>query len=268
MAAESGVPKNDAKALQWWQKSADGGNGKAQNNLGVMYDRGLAVQRDYKKALDWYLLALSRGVPQAKGNLEDFFEEGRGVPTAPSSAAAWYRTGAEAGIASAQYKLGTFRAKGYGVVRDDLEAAKWLSAALDQGYAKAATELADVFFVLAQRYEKGEGVPQNQQAALQFYSQSAMLGNKRAVEHLVALNEKAGDRDGAAEVREFFARPPEIRAAPQFPVGFNLDPGKDEQREMQIRVAGTAQAASAAMAADSFEVIFWIPPQPSRGSQP
>ena len=263
-----GVPTNEAKALQWWQKSADGGNGKAQNNLGVMYDRGLAVQRDYKKALDWYLLALSRGVPQAKGNLEDFFEGGRGAPTAPSSAAAWYRTGAEAGIASAQYKLGTFHAKGHGVARDDLEAAKWLSAALDQGYAKAATELADVFFVLAQRNEKGEGVPQNQQAALQFYSQAAMLGNKRAVEHLVALNEKAGDRDTASKVREFFARPPEIRAAPQFPVGFNLDPGKDEQREMQIRVAGTAQASSAAMAADSFEVIFWIPPQPSRGSQP
>jgi hypothetical protein len=34
---------------------------------------------------------------------------------------------------------------------------------------------------------------------------------------------------------------------------------------MQIRVAGTGQAASASMAADAFVVIFWILPQPSRG---
>ena len=263
-----GVAKNEAKALQWWQKSADGGNGKAQNNLGFMYDRGIAVQRDYRKALDWYLLAQVRGVPQAKGNLEDFFEEGRGAPAEPSSAAAWYRSGAEAGVASAQYKLGIFYAKGRGVARDDLEAAKWLSAAAEQGYAKAVPELADVYFVLGQRYDKGEGVAQNQQTAQQYYAQSASLGNKRALDRLVEIREKAGDRDGASKLREFFARAPAIPERQKLPVGFNLDPGKDEQREIQIRVAGTAQAASAAMAADAYQIIFWIPPQPKRGSQP
>ena len=263
-----GLAKDEQKALQWWQKSADGGNGKAQNNLGFMYDRGIAVQRDYRKALDWYLLALSRNVPQAKANLEDFFEEGRGSPAEPSIAVAWYRSGAEAGVASAQYKLGVFYAKGHGVARDELEAVKWLTRALDQGYAKAAPELADANLVLGQRYEKGEGVVQNRQTAQQFYSQAAMLGNKRALDRLVEMSEKAGDRDSAAKLREFLAQAPGIRAAEKLPVGFNLDAGKDEQREMQIRAAGTGQAASAAMAADAFEVIFWIPPPQKRGSQP
>ena len=264
-----GVPKNEAKALQWWQKSADGGNGKAQNNVGVMYDRGLSVKRDYAKALDSYLLAQARGVPQAKGNLEDFFEEGRGAPAAPVSAAAWYRAGAEAGIASAQYRLGTFYSKGIGVARDDMEAAKWLSAAAQQGYAKAAPELADLYFLLAQKYEKGDGVKQSEQAALQFYAEAAALGNKRAVDHLAKIREKAGDRDGAAKLREFFARAPEMRAPPKLPTGFNLDPGKDEQREIQIRVAGTGQMASAAMAADAFQVILWFPPpQQGQGKKP
>ncbi len=263
-----GVPKNEAKALQWWQKSADGGNGKAQNNLGFMYDRGIAVQRDYRKALDWYLLAQSGNVPQAQGNLEDFFEQGRGAPTEPSNATAWYRTGAEAGVASAQYKLGMFYVKGHGVARDELEAVKWLTRALDQGYVKAAPELAELYFVLGQRYENGEGVAQNRQTALQYYSQSGLLGNKRAVDYLVKMQERGGDRDGAAKLREFLAQAPGIREAPRLPLGFNLDPGKDEQREMQIRAAGTGQAASAAMAADAFEVIFWIPPTQKRGSQP
>jgi TPR repeat protein len=256
-----GVAKNEAKALQWWQKSADGGNGKAQNNLGFMYDRGIVVQRDYKKALDWYLLAQVRGVPQAKGNLEDFFEDGRGAPADPSSAPAWYRIGAEAGVASAQYKLGIFYAKGQGVARNDFEALKWLSAAAEQAYPKAVRELADVYFVIAQRYEKGEGVAQNQQTAQQYYAQAASLGNKRALDRVVEIREKAGDRDGAAKLREFLARAPAIPEQQKLPVGFNLDPGKDEQREMQIRVAGTGQMESAMMSADAFTIIVWIPPQ-------
>lgn len=263
-----GVAKNEAKALQWWQKSADGGNGKAQNNLGFMFDRGIVVQRDYKKALDWYLLAQARSVSQAKGNLEDFFEDGRGAPAEPASAAAWFRSGAEAGVASAQFKLGIFYAKGQGVARDDIGAVKWLSAAAEQGYPKAVRELADVYFVLGQRTEQGEGVAQNQQTAQQYYAQAAALGNKRALDRLVEIREKAGDRDGASKLREFFARAPETREWQKLPVGFNLDPGKDEQREIQIRVAGTGQAESASMAADAFEVTFWIPPQPKRGSPP
>jgi TPR repeat protein len=265
-----GVPKSEAKALQWWQKSADGGNGKAQNNLGFMHDRGMVVQRDYRKALDWYLLAQARGVPQAKANLEDLFEEGRGAPAEPSNLAAWYRTGAEAGVASAQYRLGTFYAKGRGVARDELEAVKWLQWAVEQGYAKAIPELADAYFVLGQRYERGEGVAPDQQAAMQFYSQAALLGNKRALDRMVEIRERAGDRDSAAKLREFIAHAPApaVREQVKLPVGFNFDPGKDEQREMQIRVAGTGQMASATNSADAFTVIVWIPPQPNKANRP
>jgi hypothetical protein len=256
-----GVPKSEARALQWWQKSADGGNAKAQNNLGVMYDRGIAVQRDYRKALDWYLLAQGRGGVQAKGNLEDFFEAGRGAPADPAAAASWYRTGAEAGVASAQYKLGMFYAKGSGVARNELEAVTWLTRALDQGYAKAAPELGEVNFTLGQRYENEAG-EQNRQTALQYYSQAGVLGNKRAVDQLVKLQERSGKAGDAAKLREFFAQVPPMREAPKLPVGFNLDAGKDEQREIQIRSAGTGVAASNAQAADAWEVIFWIPPKP------
>jgi hypothetical protein len=79
---------------------------------------------------------------------------------------------------------------------------------------------------------------------------------------------QSADAARNAKLREFFARAPEIPAAQKPPLGFNLDPGKDEQREIQIRVAGNAQAASASMSADAYQIIFWIPPQPKRGSQP
>jgi TPR repeat protein len=261
-----GVPKSEARALQWWQKSADGGYGKAQNNLGVMYDRGIAVQRDYRKALDWYLLAQGRGGVQAKGNLEDFFEAGRGAPAEPAAAVAWYRAGAEAEAASAQYKLGVLYARGRGVARNELEAVTWLTRALDQGYAKAAPELGEAYFTLGQRYENETG-EQNRQTALQYYSQAGALGNKRAVDRLVKLQERSGKGGDSAKLREFFAPVPPIREAPKLPVGFNLDAGKDEQREIQIRSAGTGVAASNAQSADAWDVIFWIPPQPKRIGQ-
>ncbi len=37
---------------------------------------------------------------------------------------------------------------------------------------------------------------------------------------------------------------------------------------MQIRVVGTGQVASAAVAGDALTVIMWIPPQPDRASRP
>lgn len=257
----AGVPKNEARALQWWQKSADGGNAKAQNNLGVMYERGSGVPRDYSKALDWYLRALAGGVPQAKGNLEDLFEQGRGAPADPAALAAWYRTGAEAGIASAQYRLGRLYAGGSGVTPDEAEAAKWLTKALEQGYAKAAPELADLYFELARKYETGEGMPHDQQQALGYYAQAAALGDKRALDRLMELRRQAGDADAAAQLREYLGRPPVYTPAPKYPAGYDLDPGKDERREMQLRVMGTARAAANAVSADAFTVILWIPPR-------
>ncbi len=260
------VPRNYARAIRWWQKAADGGNGKAQNNLGVMYERGLGVPRDYKQALDRYLAA--RGVPQAKGNLENFFEEGRGAPGGPDAAAAWYRIGADAGIASAQYKLGTFYSRGYGVERDDCEAMKLLAAAQGQGYPKARDELSELAFNMAQAYEKGERpickepaatAPGSRESAEMYYMQAVLLGNERAADHLAAKYEKAGDSAKAAKVRELQAlaaaapRP----APPKWPAGFNVDPGEDPQRTMQIRIAGTAQAQAAGVDMDMFNVIYW-----------
>src|SRR4051812_47632131 len=41
-----GVPRDDATAVAWYRRAADQGNGAAQNNLGVMYEKGLGVARD------------------------------------------------------------------------------------------------------------------------------------------------------------------------------------------------------------------------------
>ena len=48
-------------ALRLWRPLADHGNAAAQFNLGVMYNNGRGVPRDYARAYMWFSLAAASG---------------------------------------------------------------------------------------------------------------------------------------------------------------------------------------------------------------
>lgn len=48
---------DNAAALKWWRKAAEQGNGKAQEQLGLMYSRGIGIPTDYAEAYFWISLA-------------------------------------------------------------------------------------------------------------------------------------------------------------------------------------------------------------------
>ncbi len=56
-----GVPKDAAKAVEWYQKAAAQGDANAQYNLGLMYDRGEGVPTDLVLAYTWLNLAAAGG---------------------------------------------------------------------------------------------------------------------------------------------------------------------------------------------------------------
>jgi len=60
-----GVPKDAAKAVEWYQKSAAQGNADAQNNLGWAYAHGEGVAKDAVLAYAWFNLAASNGFDSA-----------------------------------------------------------------------------------------------------------------------------------------------------------------------------------------------------------
>lgn len=65
-----GVARNDAKAVAWITKSANGGGSEAQFNLGVLYRdgrRGLA--KDPAEARTWLQLAAAQDYAPAKSEL-------------------------------------------------------------------------------------------------------------------------------------------------------------------------------------------------------
>ncbi len=118
-----------ATALREWRPLAKQGNIVAQNNLGVMYDRGEGVPQDYAKALQWYRKAAEQGVATAQNNIGFMYDRGHGVPQDYAEAVKWYRKAAEQGDALAQYNLGVMYDKGWGVPQDYAHAHMWLNIA-------------------------------------------------------------------------------------------------------------------------------------------
>jgi TPR repeat protein len=65
-----GIPKNYREAAKWYRKAALQGDAKAQFNLGVMYGNGQGVPRDYVQAYMWISLAATAGNKIAAENLK------------------------------------------------------------------------------------------------------------------------------------------------------------------------------------------------------
>ena len=64
------VPKDDAQAVQWFQRAAEQGYVRAQSTLGAYYWAGRGVPQDLIKAYFWSQLALAQGDENSKSRLE------------------------------------------------------------------------------------------------------------------------------------------------------------------------------------------------------
>ncbi len=58
------------KAVEFYKKSPLQGDPIGQCNLGYMYEKGLALEVDYKQAAIWYEKAYKNGLNKAKDKLK------------------------------------------------------------------------------------------------------------------------------------------------------------------------------------------------------
>jgi len=72
-----GVPKDYAKALEWYRKSVDQGGCVAQYKLGNCYETGECVPQDYAKAAEWYSKAAEQGLASAQKELDRLKRTGK-----------------------------------------------------------------------------------------------------------------------------------------------------------------------------------------------
>jgi hypothetical protein len=134
-------PKDKFETLR---KDAEQGNAPAQFNLGWMHEYGEGVPKDSAKAVEWYRKAAEQGHAKAQSNLGVMYAKGDGVPKDSAKAVQWWRKAAEQGYAAAQNGLGVMYAKGEGVPKDTVSAYMYLNLAssTESNAAKARDELA------------------------------------------------------------------------------------------------------------------------------
>jgi len=90
---------------------ADRGDPKAQNRIGVMYQRGSGVPPDYTDAVSWFRQAADQGDADAQNNLAFMYLYGRGVSKDYISAYMWFSLAASGGVRSAGFSRDLLAAK-------------------------------------------------------------------------------------------------------------------------------------------------------------
>ena len=121
------------KEITEWRRDAAQGKAYAQYNLGMMYDQGRGVRKDYAEAVKWYLLAAQQGNAHAQYNLGVMYSQGQGVRQDYIEALKWYRLAAQQGNADAQFNLGVMYSQGQGVRQNKTVAKQWFGKACDNG---------------------------------------------------------------------------------------------------------------------------------------
>lgn len=91
------VPKDSAKAYDWYQKAAIQGHVKAQYNLGMLYRLGLGIKENPESAFIWLQKAAAQGYDIAQYNVGLMYADGTGVERHLPHACAWLALAAAQG---------------------------------------------------------------------------------------------------------------------------------------------------------------------------
>ncbi|MDG4813594.1 Sel1-like repeat-containing protein kinase family protein [Hydrogenovibrio sp. 3SP14C1] len=110
---------------------------RAENNLGLMYEKGLVIHQSYLKAMNMYHHAFKKGNPFAAYNLARLFENGLGAEQNLLQAFKLYQFSAKRGHLAAQNKLGELYMAGKGVNKDVVQARFWFGMAAHYGNPEA-----------------------------------------------------------------------------------------------------------------------------------
>lgn len=100
---------NYPDALRFLHQAAAQDCADAFNNLGVAYENGLGVPRDFAEAARWYRKAADRDDAQAQANLAQLYFDGRGVTNDLVQAYVWFKLSAARGNVLGSQGLNNFR---------------------------------------------------------------------------------------------------------------------------------------------------------------
>jgi hypothetical protein len=116
---------------------AEGGDAKAQYQLGMAYFKGAGVERDLQLALKWIEKAAEQSYGEAQYTLGAMYHGGRGALQSFPLAHKWFERAAQQNHAEAQFSLGVMYRNGQGIPVDKSKAYIWFNLAAAQGHERA-----------------------------------------------------------------------------------------------------------------------------------
>lgn len=111
------------------------------------YFAGRSAPRDLKMAAYWYEKAAEHGDPRAENQIGYFYQAGIGVPQDPVRAFHWYQLSAASGLINAKVNLAVAYLWGTGVTQDKSLAVQLLHEAVKKGSGTAAAYLGDLYYL-------------------------------------------------------------------------------------------------------------------------
>ncbi len=132
---------NYEQALRFWLPIAEKDNADAQYNLGILYQKGLGVEKNPKAAFIWYKRASANGHTDAMYNLGIMYNKGRVIYRSPKDATKWWKKSAELGNAEAQFNIGVEYFYGRNLGKDIDKALMWWKKSAGQGNKSARAAL-------------------------------------------------------------------------------------------------------------------------------
>ncbi len=191
-------PKDENKALLYFQKAAELGDAAGQYHLANYYLNGTAIKKDEAKALDLLIQAVIGGnldaiielkqldrqkvkdklQKSAKKKMTDIeqLQMARSFHILEDyqQAFTWFQKSAEQDNRIAQSFIGHYYESGsYGIPVDLQKAYGWYLKSAENGHAPSQIHLGEM-------YAEGKGVPKDPKKALEWYEKAANNGNSRA----------------------------------------------------------------------------------------
>ena len=171
-----GIPRDDARALELFEKAGAAGHVRAEINAGTFYFRGRGTAKDLVKARGWLEKAAAQNDPYALYALGRAMEEGDGAALAdPVRAADLYKRAAQQGHTLAALRYGLALVEGNGVRKDLVAAQPWLIYADKNGLPEASLAMGDLAASTASQRDKA-GSAKVLQTAITWYDGAAQAG--------------------------------------------------------------------------------------------
>lgn len=195
-------------AFDYFQDGAALGNASAMYYLGLMFENGNWIQRDYLKAEEWYEKAAKSGNSDAskklsalRNNVDYLLRAGvKNYKERNYQKALYYfQKAAEQNESNAMCYLGVMCFNGYGVEKDVMKAAEWYEKSAKLGNATASTNLANLqesheylYSLGLRRFQTG-----NYAWAVDSFVKAAAKGNSDAMYYLGLIYERGygGEKD-------------------------------------------------------------------------